>query len=236
MPTPYAAAVGNILANPLPILYLDTCIYLDIVRSPIRDYIDADSVRIAQSLLERANPVARSLWLVTSATVEAEWADNINSVLEETEREILKLEARRRHFLAAANAGTNKSHEHGLLETSLDLANKLRDLSLSLLNTSLIITPENNHILAAMNRVKQNLPPAKRGKAEPKDCEIYELFLGLCGDLSAQGLTQDFLFVSSNTKEYSDGNNGGVQPELNAVNGTYVGSLAWAEAKLTGRI
>lgn len=231
----YADACSEISGEPSAILYLDTCVFLDIVRSPVRESIDSDSARFAQSLIGRSSSNPRSLWLVTSATVEMEWQENIDGVFEEVEREILKLESRRRHFLSAANAATNTEYQHGQVESALDLANKLKSVSKSLLDACAIVTPEDTHLLGAMNRVKQYLPPAKRGKAEPKDCEIYELFLGLCRELRTRGIANDFVFSSSNTKEFGQENSGGIQPELNSVGAKYASNLPWAEAILDRR-
>lgn len=235
MPVSYADACSAILGEPSAILYLDTCILLDLVRSPVREGIDSNSARFAQSLIGRTNSNPRSLWLITSATVEMEWAENIGGVLEEVEREILKLESRRRHFLSAANAVTNTNYQHGQIESALNLAKKLRTTSKTLLDSCAIISPEKSHMVGAMRRVKQYLPPAKRGKAEPKDCEIYELFLGLCQELRAGGIVNDFVFSSSNTKEYGSENSGGIQPELTGVGAKYASNLAWADAILDGR-
>ncbi len=235
MPISYADACSAISEEPSAILYLDTCVLLDIVRSPVRDSIDSDSAKFARSLIARSNSSPRSLWLVTSATVETEWHENIAGVLEEAEREILKLESRRRHFLSAAKAATDMQYQHGQVESALDLANKLKLVAESLLHACSIITPEDTHLLGAMNRVKQYLPPAKRGKAEPKDCEIYELFLGLCRELRTRGVVSEFVFSSSNTKEYGHDNSGGIQTELASLGAKYASNLAWAEAVLDGR-
>lgn len=234
MPISYADVCSAISGEPSAILYLDTCVFLDIVRSPVRENIDSNSARVAQSLIERSSSNPRSLWLTTSETVEMEWSENIDGVLQEVEREVRKLESRRRHFLSAAKAATNAHYQHGQIESGLNLANKLRDVSRSLLDACAIISPEDAHLLKAMNRVKQYFPPAKRGKAEPKDCEIYELFLGLCQELRARGVGNGFVFLSSNTKEYGLENSGGIQPELTSVGARYASNLAWAEAILDG--
>lgn len=235
MPISYADACAAISGEPTAMLYLDTCVFLDIIRSPVRESINSNSAKFAQSLIASSISNPRSLWLVTSATVETEWHENIAGVLEEAKREILKLESRRRHLLSAANAATNIHYQHGQAESSLDLANKLKLVAESLLHSCFIITPEDEHSLRAMNRVKQYLPPAKRGKAEPKDCEIYELFLGLCRDLRTSGVRSDFVFLSSNTKEFGQENSGGVQQELESVGAKYVTNLEWAEAALERR-
>jgi hypothetical protein len=234
MPISYADACSAISGEPSAILYLDTCVLLDIVRSSVRDSINSDSAKFARSLIARSNLSPRSLWLLTSATVETEWYENIAGVLEEAEREILKVESRRRHFLSAAKAATDIQYQHGQVESALDLANKLKSVAESLLHSCSIISPADAHMLDAMHRVKRYSPPAKRGKAEPKDCEIYELFLGLCRELRTRGIRGEFVFLSSNTKDYGHDNSGGIQTELESLGAKYASNLAWAEAVLDG--
>ena len=78
MPISYADACAGILGEPSGMLYLDTCVFLDIVRSPVRESIDSNSAKFAQALIGRATSHPRTLWLITSATVETEWAENID--------------------------------------------------------------------------------------------------------------------------------------------------------------
>ena len=149
MPISYADAFSLIWEKPAPIIYLDTCILLDIVRSPIRDNIDSNSAKLAKLLTTRSNPNQRTLWLVTSATVKKEWQENIVEVLEETKREIIKLELRRRHFFAAVKSVTYIGYQDGQLERSdiLHLLADLRSIADSLLNSCLVIVSEDEHLV-----------------------------------------------------------------------------------------
>lgn len=235
MPVSYSDACAAILDDPAPLLYLDTCVLLDIVRAPIRESIDSTSARIACELKARSETTPRGLWLVTSETVQLEWAVNSSDIVAEVEREILRLEARRKHFLAAATAISNVAYEHGQREGSLGLSEQLEAAASSLLNACLIIQPNDTHMVGAMNRVKRNLAPARRGKSEPKDCEIYELFLCLCRYLRSNGFSGPCVFSSSNTNEYGAINSGGVQPELDSVNGKFVSNYPWMKAVIDGR-
>jgi hypothetical protein len=231
----YDEACSAISKEPSAILYLDTCILLDIVRSPFRTEISAESAKSARSLIARSNSSPRSIWLVTSGTVEDEWHENIGNALAEAEREIQKVESKRRHLLSAAKAATDFQYQHGQVESALDLAVTLKLVAENLLYSCSIISPTNDHILSAMQRVKRYSPPAKRGKTEAKDCEIYELFLDLCRQLRARGANDEFVFLSSNTKDYGHNNSGGIEEELADLRAKYVSNLAWAEAALDGR-
>lgn len=102
-----------------------------------------------------------------------------------------------------------------------------------MLDACIVIPPEAAHAFSAMNRVKKDLPPARKGKAEPKDCEIYELFLSLCNDLQANEV--DMIFASSNIQDYGVKNAGGIAPELAILNAKYVNAWNWLNATLEGR-
>jgi len=86
-----------------------------------------------------------------------------------------------------------------------------------------------------MQRVKQYRPPARRGKSEPKDCEIFEVFLGLCSEIRTAGFVSESIFISSNTTDYAGENSVGITQELNEINGKFVSSLPWPKAEVDGR-
>ena len=229
----YDDALLKFQQEPATVLYLDTCILLDIIRSPIRDTIAAESVQFAKFLLERSNHKPKSLWLVTSETVALEWEEHADEIVKEVEREILKLESKRSHMLTAAKAATEIDYLHGQAVNRINLAQTLKAISKSVLDTCIVIPPENEHSLAAMDRVKKYRAPAKRGKAEPKDCEIYEVFLSLCRDLQEKEVK--LIFASSNTNDYGEKNSGGIEQELSAVNAKYATCWNWVNAVLEER-
>lgn len=229
----YADALSKFQQEPATVLYLDTCILLDIIRSPIRDTIAADSVQFAKLLLEKLNHNPKSLWLVTSETVALEWEEHADEIVKEVKREILKLESKRSHMLTAAKAATEIDYLHGQAVNRIDLAQTLKAISKSVLDACIIIPPEDVHSLCAMDRVKKYLPPAKRGKAEPKDCEIYEVFLSLCRDLQVKEV--ELIFASSNTQDYGGKNSGGIAQELSTLNAQYANRWNWVNAILEER-
>jgi hypothetical protein len=231
----YTAACSLLAASPAPVLFVDTCIFLDIVRAPIRELISAESAKFAQNLCARSSGNPRSLWLVTSETAWTEWNENIAEVVNEVEREIRRIESKRKHFISAAQAISNCRYQYGQSEGALNLPSASKISSKRLLDACLVISPDNDHLIKAMNRVKQYVPPARRGKSEAKDCEIFELFLGLCKNSRTAGSADQFVFASSNTKDYGTDNAGGIQAELNCVNAKYVSDLPWAIAAIDGR-
>lgn len=232
MPISYTGACAQICAAPAPILFIDTCLFLDVLRAPVRENVSADSAKFSNELCARANASPRLVWLVTSETVVQEWQDNLAGVKDEVERETLKLEKKRLHFWSAAQHATGATHQSGPSERALNLTNQLEVVSKDLINACAIISPNDSHLVGAMTRVKSNMAPARRGKSEPKDCEIFELFVCLCRDLRSAGMTEEFVFASSNTNEYGPSNSGGIQPELHTFGAKYASDLSWAMAIL----
>ncbi len=232
MPISYTDACSMLSGDPAPVLFLDTCIILDLIRSPVRDTIPSDITRHARDLCARSSDSPRSLWLATSTTVYDEWDENVDRVKVELEQGIRSIESTRQHFLSAAHSATDVQYEYGHRESQLNLVSQLESNSRALLDSCLVIEPDDAHLLNAMKRVKGYLPPAQRGKSEPRDCEIFELFLGVCTNCRSNGVTDKLLFVTSNKNDYGSSNSGGVQSELDALSAKAVFNLSWALAEL----
>lgn len=232
----YTNASSSLNSSPAHVIFIDTCVLLDIVRSPVRESVSADSAKYAQDLYSRATNSPPSLWLVTSETVLNEWHENISSVKDETAREIRRLERRRQHLLRAVESVTKGEFYCEQNTMYSNIADQMQEVSEALLDACMIVVPDDEHSVKAMNRVKKYMPPAQRGKSEAKDCEIFELFLALCEDARAAGITDEFLFVSSNVKDYGEHNAGGIQPELSLINARFIHNIAWATAVIDGRV
>ncbi|MHA3104535.1 PIN domain-containing protein [Acinetobacter sp. ANC 3791] len=233
MLTKYAEAISKFKAEPATILYLDTCFLLDIIRTPIRENITTNSIPYAKLLIELASTTPKSLWLVTSNIVKQEWLEHVDETVKEAELDIVKSELKRQRILTIAKAITDADYIHGQDNRRVNLPQKLKSLSEAVLNKCIIIPPEDAHHLSAMKRVMNYLPPSQRGKSEPKDCMIYELFLSICNDLNS--LSFDFIFASSNTQDYGEKNNGGIGSELSQFNARYANNWDLAYAILERR-
>jgi hypothetical protein len=68
-----AQAVADLTAAPRPILFLDTCTLLDLVRAPLRDLTAAVRASIELRALAASGPVR----LFVQDIVPGEWADNL---------------------------------------------------------------------------------------------------------------------------------------------------------------
>ena len=219
-----------------PILFIDTCIFLDILRSPYRDNIHVDAISSALSLIKLAESNPCKAWLLTNEMVHGEWRDNIANVKQELEKEVKKLEHTREQLVIAANVILEIKPAHGQKMTSLNLHGHLENLSRNFLSHCLTIKQEDSHSVKAMHRVQKCLAPAKKGKPEPKDCVILEAFLDISEKVRRLGYNGKIVFVTSNYNVYGKSNAPLIFEELHGINATLIDNLQWALAIAEGRV
>ena len=218
----------RLLNSTTPILFIDTCIFLDILRSPCRDNISINEISSALNLIKLSKSTPPKVWLLTNEMVRNEWEDNITQVKNDLKREIKKRDIIQEKLVTAANIILDVNHPHNQKMTSLNLQAHLENLSSSLLNHCLIIKCEDNHSIKAMQRVIKNIAPAKRGKSEPKDCQIFEAFLDISEKVQSIGRNRKIYFLSSNSTDYGKPNNPFIQEDLKTVNAELINGLEWA--------
>ncbi len=219
-----------------PILFFDTCIFLDILRLPYRDNISKDAILSALNLIKMSENDPCKVLLLTNETVYAEWNDNIANVKQELEKEVKKFENTREKLVIAANVLLEIKPDYGQKMTSLNLHGHLEDLSRNLLTHCLIVEQEHSHFVMGGQRSITNLAPAKKGKPEFKDCVIFEAFLDVSKQARKLGYSREIYFVTSNSNDYGKANASLIFEELNKINATLIDNLPWALAAVENRI
>jgi hypothetical protein len=82
-------AAAAICGEAVPVLFLDTCAILDILRVASTRYKIPDRiVPAARQILSRVNSTPRTLWLVGAEMVNVEWNDNRQIVLDQISNHI----------------------------------------------------------------------------------------------------------------------------------------------------
>lgn len=228
---------ATIVTKPAPVLFLDTCTILDVIRTPYRDSIPVEEIAVAKKLLQLADQPVPEVWLVTNETVHGEWLSNLDAVKLELEREAKKIERQRSKFLEAVDMLYEIKHETGHKVEYLKLSEHLENLSNRILSVSKKIHIADSHTLKGMNRVRKYLVPARRGKQEAKDCEIFEAFLDIGQSLRSKGFSDTICFVTANSDDYGKPTDPKppLDTELQSITARYVGSLSWAMAVVEGR-
>jgi hypothetical protein len=224
-----ASDVGiHIISNPAPVLFLDTCIFLDILRASYREDVSVNAISVAISLIKISKENPAKVWLLTNELVSREWNDNINTVQQDLEKGIKKEELIREKLIKASDVIFNAEYVYGHKISSLCLSSQLRQLSLDLLHSCLIIKEEDKHTVSGMRRLYKHLYPSRQGKAEAKDCVIFETFLDIAKDIRNRGYDKKIYFVTSNSNDYGKPNNPLVSNDLNQINAELLNSLEWA--------
>ena len=199
--------VNRILAAPAPVLCLDTCALLDIIRVPIRfreNKISVNVITTAFELISKASTNPPDLWILILELVEKEWLENASTVHTDLEKHLNSLHYALDHFSKALDRIETDTLFDKTDLRSFDIDHKLYSLSEKFLKSSIIMENDDNCKIKAMDRVSIDAAPAgsKQGKNEAKDCMIIEHYLCLCKKLRNNAFAEKCLFVSSNTQDY----------------------------------
>ena len=188
-----AQAVANLTANPRPVLFLDTCALLDIIRAPLRNL--TATVRAGLELRTLAG--AGTVQLFVQDIVPREWIDNLPSARKDGETGIL-----------AFTATWELAHEFGQPAPPLPalppgaLIDELEKLSKELLDSAEVIERDHHGMSSAIDRVAAKLKPSS-GKGPVKDCHILCHALRLSDLLRAVGYPRWRALVSSNRSDFA---------------------------------
>ena len=215
MPT-IAEAEAQIRADDRPVLFLDTCIYLDIIRAT--DRCLKGFVQSGSDLLALLMAVPPQCTLVAASMIPTEWKDNAQKVRDDVNGNLGKIQERASMFHEACgilgiSPGFGRPSYAGV-----GLVERLHDLSKELLDRSVQLGNDSQSTLRGVNRVVCKIPPSKQG-GELKDCVIVEEYMGLTRQLRANGFTSKCVYCTSNMKDYGD-QNGKLHPALDAEFGT----------------
>ena len=187
-----------VAAKGMPVLCIDTCSLLDIVRDPTRDEIRPHERQAAIDLLARIK--SGDLVCLIASQVEREFQDNDQAVQDEAATAIRKLRervVRMNEILDIFLPSVSVSLRH--LD---DLVAPARSVVQGWLDSSLLVPSSTGALVRVMERVNRNLSPARKGKDSVKDCLVFETYLEALDDLRAAGLAATSVFLSSNSKEY----------------------------------
>ena len=190
--------MASIVAAEVPILCVDTCSILDLVRDPTRDKAHPHDRQAAVDLVQRA--ADGRLVCLMAAQVSVEFVGRELEVREEAERNLAKVrkQVERINQIAAVYGATglvSLIHWEDHIERAKGVVDEwFRHL------VPIDATPETH--VRAFGRVNAGRSPAAKGKDSTKDCLIYETYLEAISALRAGGCEQKIVFLSSNTREY----------------------------------
>lgn len=231
MPT-IADVAAQLRLDGRPILFLDTCSLLDVIRATYR-CLDG-CVQRAYELLGMASAIPPQCTLVVASMVPGEWNDHAQAVREEVEKHLAKLQNHAAYFHDACKV-LGIIPGFGLSDyPRVGLADALHDLSQKLLDNAVRLDADSDCTNRGVARVVRKIPPSRQG-GEVKDCVIIEECLEVCRRLAGTGFAAKRLFCTSNTADYGIPG-GSLHPtlatEFASIGLGFTTSLPWAVHEL----
>jgi hypothetical protein len=208
--------VSRLVGQGLPVLCVDTCTVLDVVRDITRETVTTGDVNAGFALLSMAEE-GSDLIVLMAEQVTLEIASNVASVEQEAQAALQKFlaQAQRIHDVAiafGAQGNLQVRHLDGHVGRAQPVLDRWKQVAQ--------VVPHND-ASRAFRRVNEPRTPARRGKESMKDCVIVEAYIEAAGQLRAAGMTAPIVFASSNTKEYFAPNTrhlqGDIAQDLGAV-------------------
>lgn len=192
--------VSSLASQSAPILCVDTCSLLDIMRDPTRETARAHERQAAIDLVELAE--AGELVLLMAQQVETEFHSHDQAIQDEAKKKLERLSAQ----VARVNdiLATFGSSETPDLTHFNDHVPQARAVVQRWLDQLQTVAPGADTHSKAFARVNANRAPAKRGKESSKDCMVHETYLEAIAKIRAAGSASKIVFVSSNTADYCE--------------------------------
>jgi hypothetical protein len=224
-----ADAVTTISGHPAPVVFLDSCVLLDIVRAPLRNV--TIEVRVAHQLLASVRKVPKSVYLIIGSPTPTEWTDHIDEAEKDCATAVNSCNAVAEVCGHLAVPGVAP-----LPPVALGLPGLLRRLSGDLLAAAITLDHDAGALSRAVNRVVASSLPAKKGGKGAKDAVILEHALEATRQLRAAGFLGACIFTSSNTSDFAAPKSTALHPllapDFAPLNLLYATSLTHAETHL----
>lgn len=191
--------IASLAALGSPVLCVDTCTVLDVIRDITRDTVTLSDVSAGLALLAKAES-SSDLIILMAEQVTLELAANIGGVEQDAMNGLTKFQsqAQRIHDVALAYGATGALQ----IDHINDHVRRAKTVLVRWKNIARVV-PHNDGVASrAFRRVNEPRTPARLGKESMKDCVIVEAYIETASLLRAAGLTAPIVFASSNTKEY----------------------------------
>lgn len=216
-----------------PVLFLDTCNILDIVRAPVR--LLTGCVEAASELVAGATAAAPRFNLIVGSFVPGEFAANSPTVADALAAHLDRMDEQAGHFHGlCGHLGIALGFGRpGYQATAF--AGRLGDLSRDVLAAAVVLDTHPDILARAVTRVTgaHQRRPSRNG-GQLKDCVIFEEYLEVCRQVRATTFAGKLVFCTSNTADYCDGKvvHPDVAADCGAVGLSFTTNLPWAVAEL----
>lgn len=187
-----------IAALSVPVLCIDTCSLLDIMRDPTRDGAQAQDRLAAIDLVKRLENL--DLVCLVAEQVQIEFNSHDPDIQQEATNAIRKLrervdQANQIHAAFLSAVKVNLTHLDGMVASARQIITRWTNAAHHVPSSPTIFSN-------AMDRVNRSISPARKGKDSVKDCVVVETYFTAADALRAAGMLTTVVFLSSNTKEF----------------------------------
>ncbi|MCS0539446.1 PIN domain-containing protein [Aeromonas veronii] len=205
-----AHACDELVKKDLPIIFIDTCVYLNFLNSFYQPNL---SDQYARACMELMHSHGRTCSMITCDVVQDEFYRNIEVVTENLRKEISKSHATINNILGFINevhSSTLSIPKEELLHPRV--TGLIKKTVFGFIGIGGIVPHSDEHLTKAMLRIMKSEAPSRRGKAEPGDCLIIATFLNLSNELRIRGFKKDIFFITYNKDDF--GRAGALKPPL----------------------
>lgn len=212
------------------VFILDTCVLLDIVRSPVRREFSPESARALVDVSSRVRAQAQEFRIVIPSLVREEFELNLPKVQDDAVQELSRTLSNLSHAhqtLDILLARTPSPLTHDAAQWIADCVSFARDL----INAAQELPTSDEDVRRAGMRSLKGVAPAKRGKSSLPDCVITEFALRIARENLQNAGAPSVLFISSNDADYCDGRRltASLQTEFDAAGLGFCRN--WAESR-----
>jgi hypothetical protein len=228
-----AGAVTDILASSLPVLFVDTCVLVDVIRAPMRPRALKGCVRSAVQLADHLTADPGRCRLAVASFVPGEWREHAARERDRLRDHLTELDEYGADFHLAC-ADLNLAPAFGKPDySSVGLPDRLFGLSELLMNHAIHLDAQDETNMRAFGRAIKCTPPSKKG-GEAKDCTIVEECLETCRRLQSAGFSRSLVYCTSNTQDYCEGRilHPALGADFSAVDLAFTTNLPWEFAEL----
>jgi hypothetical protein len=201
-----ANAAARVLAAPAPVVLLDACAIVDLVRMALpKRKIPAGVGDSARRLVSAARASPTRAWLVLTETVRSEVAEHTPRMLAEARSEAMRLDEEVLKTLDVLDLFFPGPRPMWNLQSALlqKLPRELELLVGEVVTASLLLSDDAESIELARIRALLKYPPAHvPGKESRKDCEMYEHYRAFVRVLRRSEPALKVVFATSNTADF----------------------------------
>jgi hypothetical protein len=223
--------VSVVVANPYPILFIDTCSILDLIRLPYRQ----SKANLAESYLEAAKKIvnlarSKQLIIIILPLIEEEYKNNLLNTKQELQSHVKKLALNLEILKSVHSSSQNQLSAPDLF--ILETCGYLENICDEIFSHGIYLKKYEKITSTATNRTISQTPPARHGAV--KDCIIYEHFLEQSKLIRAKSIQEKIVFLTSNTEDFCESRlpKSPIDIELLSINASLCLNWSWALADL----